>query len=381
MMFKGKDFGYKEIGIMIIIAYLFSFAVRLIWVFQFKDVSSFYWNDQLMINTNDGYFFASAVDYLLNGVHADNPRVQIAIDSYPAFVYTSYFLTKYTPMSLETTILYMPSIISSLVVIPIILTGKLLKLPWVGFFSALLGSIAWSYYNRTMTGYYDTDMFSVFLQFTILYLFLLTLYHKDSINILYLSIGLLIYPYYYPQGLSLIYAIFILWVAYQLIFQREEKNSYLFIAIAGIALWNVPILVKILIIGAIFIALNKIEDKLDNKKLLYLSIVSLFMFFIFGDVFQIIWFKIVDYTNKGVKEQGLHFYQVIQTVREAGSISWETVANRIIGGVIPLVISVIGYILLVIRHKQFLIALPLIGVGIFAHWAGLRFTVYAVPVA
>ncbi|HHC11519.1 MAG TPA: peptide-binding protein, partial [Campylobacterales bacterium] len=270
---------------------------------------------------------------------------------------------------------------SSLVVIPIILTGKLLKLPWVGFFSALLGSIAWSYYNRTMTGYYDTDMFSVFLQFTILYLFILTLYHKESINILYLSIGLLIYPYYYPQGLSLIYAIFILWVAYQLIFQREEKNSYLFIAIAGIALWNTPILVKILIIGAIFIALNKIEDKLDNKKLLYLSIISLFMFFIFGDVFQIIWFKIVDYTNKGVKEQGLHFYQVVQTVREAGSISWETVANRIIGGVIPLVISVIGYILLVIRHKQFLIALPLIGVGIFAHWAGLRFTVYAVPVA
>ncbi|MCK4441011.1 MAG: peptide-binding protein, partial [Sulfurovaceae bacterium] len=82
-----------------------------------------------------------------------------------------------------------------------------------------------------------------------------------------------------------------------------------------------------------------------------------------------------------VKEQGLHFYQVVQTVREAGEIPWETVANRIIGGTIPLIISVIGYTLLVIRHKQFLIALPLIGVGIFAHWAGLRFTVYAVPVA
>jgi len=380
-MFTNKEFGYKEIGIMMIIAYIFSFAVRLIWVFQFQDTSSFYWNGQLMINTNDGYFFASAVDYLLNGVHADNPRVQIAIDSYPAFVYTSYFLTKYTPMSLETTILYMPSIISSLVVIPIILTGKLLKLPWVGFFSALLGSIAWSYYNRTMIGYYDTDMFSVFLQFTILYLFLLTLYHKESKNVLYLSMGLLIYPYYYPQGLSLIYAIFILWVIYQLIFQRDNKNSYLFIAIVGIALWAVPIWVKIVIIGIIFIALNKIEDKLDNQKLLYLSIVSLFTFFVFGDVFQLIWYKIMDYTNRGVKEEGLHFYQVIQTVRESGSISWETVANRIIGGIIPLIISIIGYILLIIRHKQFLIALPLIGVGIFAHWAGLRFTVYAVPVA
>ena len=46
-----------------------------------------------------------------------------------------------------------------------------------------------------------------------------------------------------------------------------------------------------------------------------------------------------------------------------------------------MVLALIGYIILVIRHRAFLLALPLVGIGIFALWGGLRFTVYAVPVA
>jgi dolichyl-diphosphooligosaccharide--protein glycosyltransferase/undecaprenyl-diphosphooligosaccharide--protein glycosyltransferase len=380
-MFKEKDLGYKEIVLLILIAYAFSFFIRMIWAVWASEQSSFMWNNEIMINTNDGYFFASAANYLLNGAHADNPRVHIAISSYPSMVYITYFLAKYTPFSLETVILYMPAVVSSLVVIPIVLTGKLLKLPWVGFFAALLGSIVWSYYNRTMIGYYDTDMFSVLLQFTVLYFFLFTIYEKKDTNVLWLAFSLLLYPLFYPQGLSLIYAIFMLWMLYQLIFQRDEQNSYLFIIVASVALWTSPIWIKILLIIGLFIFLEQIKGKLDHKKFFYLSMGALLVFFLFGNVFGLILSKVNVYVNRGVEESGLHFYQVIQTVREAGRISWETVANRIIGHPILLILSLIGYILLVIRHKPFIIALPLIGVGVFAHWAGLRFTVYAVPVA
>ncbi|HHD80612.1 MAG TPA: peptide-binding protein, partial [Campylobacterales bacterium] len=380
-MSKDKDLGWKEISILILLAYAFSFGIRLIWVWQFKDNSNFIWDNQLMINTNDGYFFASAVEYLLTGAHADNPRVGIAIESYPGMVYASYYLTKLTPMSLETAILYAPSIIASLVVIPIILTGKLIKLPWVGFFAALLGSITWSYYNRTMVGYYDSDMFSVVLQFSILYLFLLTIYAKDDRNILWLAFALVLYPFFYPQGLSLIYAIFMLWTLYQLLFQKEEQNSYLFIVVASVALWAVPIWIKIFLIIGLYIFLEQLKNRLDNKKFFYLALGALFVFFVFGNVFGLIWAKVATYVDRGVEESGLHFYQVIQTVREAGKISWETVSNRIIGHPLLLVFSLVGYILLVFKHRPFILALPLIGVGVFAHWAGLRFTVYAVPVA
>jgi len=380
-MFKENNLGWREISILMLIAYVFSFAIRLIWVWQFKDTPNFIWNDQIMINTNDGYFFASAVEYLLSGMHADNPRVHIAIDSYPGFVYVSYFLAKYTPMSIETTILYLPAIISGLVVIPLILVGKLIKLPWVGFFAALLGSIVWSYYNRTMIGYYDTDMFSVVLQFSTLYFFLLTIYEKKDSHVLWLALSLLLYPFFYPQGLSLIYAIFIIWTIYQLVLQREEKNSYLFIIVASIALWAIPIWIKALLIIAIFVFLEQAKNKLDMKRFFYFALAAIVVFLFFGNVFGLILGKVSIYLNRGVEESGLHFYQVIQTVREAGQISWETVSNRIIGSPLSLLLALVGYILLVIKHKPFILALPLIGVGVFAHWAGLRFTVYAVPVA
>jgi dolichyl-diphosphooligosaccharide--protein glycosyltransferase/undecaprenyl-diphosphooligosaccharide--protein glycosyltransferase len=56
-------------------------------------------------------------------------------------------------------------------------------------------------------------------------------------------------------------------------------------------------------------------------------------------------------------------------------------ANRISGSTIGVIVSLIGYILLVIRYRPFILALPLIGIGVFSLIGGLRFTVYAVPIA
>jgi dolichyl-diphosphooligosaccharide--protein glycosyltransferase/undecaprenyl-diphosphooligosaccharide--protein glycosyltransferase len=104
-------------------------------------------------------------------------------------------------------------------------------------------------------------------------------------------------------------------------------------------------------------------------------------FLIFSNVFGAIIGRVFGFLDRGVESEGLHFYQVIQTVREAGSIPFSTMANRISGSQIGVLLSLLGYIILVIRHKPFIIALPMIGVGILSLWAGLRFTVYAVPIA
>ena len=101
----------------------------------------------------------------------------------------------------------------------------------------------------------------------------------------------------------------------------------------------------------------------------------------FGNVFGLIWGKVMSYVSTGTAKEGLHFYGVHQTIREAGNIPFETFANRISGSQIGVIVSFIGYIVLVMRHRAFILALPLIGIGAFALWGGLRFTVYAVPVA
>ena len=64
-----ENISKNQLILLISLAYIFSIFIRLIWVYQFNDTESFYWNNQLMINTNDGYFFASGAQKVLEEIH------------------------------------------------------------------------------------------------------------------------------------------------------------------------------------------------------------------------------------------------------------------------------------------------------------------------
>jgi dolichyl-diphosphooligosaccharide--protein glycosyltransferase/undecaprenyl-diphosphooligosaccharide--protein glycosyltransferase len=379
-----KQLTTKQLMLWIGIAYLFSVLIRMIWVYQVHGIPSFYWNGQLMINTNDGYFFASGVQKELFGMHMHNPRVY-GIWDYGVIFFTTLF-AKITPFSLETIILYMPSLISSLVVIPIILIANLYNKPFWGFFSALLGSIAWSYYNRTMTGYYDTDMFSAMAPMFILYFLMKSTHDFNLKSALYASVAIVLYPFLYDQGLAIVYAMGMIYGAYMVWYHRNSKTTYaslllVFLALLPLGL-DAPLkyIVHLILIAVVYAILN--QKEFQQKKLMIASGMVFGLFLIFGNVVGLIIAKVFSYTITGTEQEaGLHFYAVNQTVREAGHISFSTFANRISGSIVGLIISAIGYIILVLQYRTFLLALPLVGIGIFANWGGLRFTVYAVPIA
>ncbi|HFU74708.1 MAG TPA: peptide-binding protein, partial [Arcobacter sp.] len=374
------------LGLMLL-AYLFSFAVRLIWVYQFQDNPNFIWNGELMINTNDGYFFAAGAQQELFGLHESNPRV-FGLFDYGVIFFTT-LLVNITPFSLETVILYMPSVISSLVVIPIILIARLYNQTLWGFFAALLGSITWSYYNRTMVGYYDTDMFSAMAPMFILFFLIKSTLDFNLRSALYAAVAIAIYPFLYDAGLSIVYAMGIMYALYMLFYHNDEKVAYLSLILVFIALLPFPFispfeyLVKILVLVILYVVLYVVFKRISIKRELLILITALFFlaFLFFGNVFGLIIGKVSTYLATGTVDTGLRFYSVAQTVREAGSIPFETFANRTSGSVIGVLIALVGYAILVIRHRAFILALPLIGIGIFALWGGLRFTVYAVPVA
>lgn len=384
---KIEQDGYQvtkiQVAGLMLLAYAFSFLVRMIWVWQFQDDPNFIWNNQLMINTNDGYFFAAGAQKALEGLHMENPRV-FGIWDYGVIAFTTLF-AKITPFSLETIILYMPAIISSLVVIPIILIARLYKQTLWGFFAALLGSITWSYYNRTMTGYYDTDMFSAMAPMFILFFLMKSTIDFNLRSALYAGIAIIVYPFLYDQGQAIIYAIGIMYALYMIWNHREEKTTYaslilIFLALIPLGMekpYNYLIHFVLLILVYLFLK----SEKLQEKQLMVMAAIMAVLFLFLGEVITLIWGKIVSYTIKGAEEGSLHFYAVNQTVREAGSIPFETFANRTSGSIWGVIIALIGYVALVIRRPAFILALPLIGIGIFALWGGLRFTVYAVPVA
>ncbi len=380
-----ENISTKQLLGLIALAYLFSFVIRLIWVMQFGDYAPFHYNGELMINTNDGYFFASGAQEALFGLHQPNPRVPDWLNYGVTFF--TVLLTKITPFSLETIILYMPTIISSLVVIPIILIARLFNATLWGFFAALLGSIAWSYYNRTMTGYYDSDMFAAMAPMFVLYFFISSVRHFTLRSALYAGLMIVIYPFLYDQGRAVVFAMSVIYFLYLLAYHRDEENTYKSIIL--ISLSTLPVswflgspfsyMVNALILVGAYIFLK--QKRFQKRHLYILSAVSVIGFLYFGNVFSLIFGKVAYYLSRGTDSEGLHFFQVNQTVREAGKIPFSVMANRISGSTVGVIVSLIGYIMLVVKYRPFILALPLIGIGVFSLWGGLRFTVFAVPIA
>jgi dolichyl-diphosphooligosaccharide--protein glycosyltransferase/undecaprenyl-diphosphooligosaccharide--protein glycosyltransferase len=361
--------------VLIIIAYTFSLGMRLIWIHWASGIPEFTWNNQLMINTNDGYYFAASAQNALTQIYNNNPRIDNEWAT--ATVSITVLLSKIFPI--ETIILYLPIFVASLVVIPIILIGKLFNAPYFGFFSALFASIGWSYYNRTMAGYYDTDMFSAMAPMIIVYFLMATTIKENTVWALLSALSILLYPFLYDQGLSIVYAISLFYMGYMLFFHRREKFTYFSIALLSIALFAVPAAIKLLLI--MLLTLTYHYDKLNFKTLNIFAGIAFLFFLVNADALLLIWGKISGYTIKGTENGTLHFYAVAQTVREAGQIPFSEIANRISGSMPTLLIAFIGYMALITRHRAFILTLPLIGIGLFSFWGGLRFTIYAVPVA
>ena len=368
-----------DVVLYILGAFLFSLACRYIWVYQFSGYEAFYWNHQLMINTNDGYYFATIVKDMLQGTNPENQLFKTALETYPGTIYSIYYLAKILPFSLDTIILYAPAFISSLIVIPIILIMRLANLTFIGFLAALLASITWSFYNRTMVGYFDTDMYALLFPVFILYFMMKALYRENLFNILIAAIVTSFYVVFYPQGYAAITALFVAYILYGFVFIKEKKEFYLSLVLLSVALIKIMLIVKLVLFIVLFLVAKKTDTLVQQKQALIVAIVSLVGFVFAGDGYSLILSKISWYTTTGVETGTLHFYDVAQTIREAGKIPFETFANRISGSILTFIIALAGYILLVVKKKEFLLFLPLMAIGFFAYIGGLRFTVYAIP--
>lgn len=361
----------------IFIAFTFSVLMRMIWISQFSDYEAFKHAGEFMINTNDGYLWAEGARDILSGISQENDLSPIT--SAPSLL-TAFFATL-LPFSFETIILYLPVYLSSLIVIPIILIAKNLKNLEMGLIAALLASIAWSYYNRTMVGYYDTDMLNIVLPMFLLWSIIWAIQTHENKYLIITALDILVYRWWYPQSYALEFAFIGLILLYVLIYDRKNIYTYKLLALMMLSMSNFDLLLRVPLILAIFFLFTKEQF---NKYTYYILGFSVVFFFVGGGLSPIIGLlnTYIFSRDSAVSNQGLelHFYAVIQTIREAGHIPFETFANRISGHTITFILSIVGYIYLVYKHRIMIIALPMVGLGFLASFGGLRFTVYAVPI-
>ncbi len=334
------------------------------------------WNGQFMINTNDGYYWAEGARDILRGVFEKNSLSPVY--STPAWL--TAFFAYILPFSFETIIFYMSAFLSSLIVVPMILIANSLKRAEIGFVAALLASIAWSYYNRTMVGYYDTDMLNIVLPAFLLWSLILAIKTHEEKYLLFTALEIIAYRAWYPQSYSLEFSFFGLIFLYTLIFERKNLYNLKLLSIMLFAMMGLPGIVRFVVVVIIFMTYR--SKKLDSY--MYYLLGTAFVMFMLTGGFNPTWEQLKGYVFKDSIEQvnsvlNLHFFSVMQTVREAGHIPFTTFANRISGHTITFVLSVIGYIFMVVRYPVMLLGLPLIGLGFLAMVGGLRFTIYAVP--
>ncbi len=364
--------------VLVLVAYAFAIGMRMLWVGYIGDNAESFWNGQIMINTNDGYFYAEGARDILAG---GNQPYDLSPIGNPTSQLTAW-LAKVLPFSFETIILYMPAWVGALIVVPVLLIGRALKQTWLGFGAALIAGIAWSYYNRTMTGYYDTDMLVIVLPTLVLWSLILGVSHHQNRYLLITTFTIILYGVWYPGSYSLNLGMAAMLLLYTLIFDRKNIFNYKLLIFMAIAVVMLPIMLKFTISILLLVTFYLLKERIDLKIVLGLLGASVVVLAITGGLGPI-FAQLTAYVFRGETAADasgtLHYFNVVQTVREAGDIPFDTFANRISGHVVSFILATIGYILMVIRYPVMLIALPMVGLGFIAYTGGLRFTVYAVP--
>jgi dolichyl-diphosphooligosaccharide--protein glycosyltransferase/undecaprenyl-diphosphooligosaccharide--protein glycosyltransferase len=367
----------KSLFIFIFIAYFFSISLRFIWVNEVSSVPQFHWNNELIINNNDGYFYAEGARDLLNGYHQQNDYSGL---KQPLAKLTA-FLSKILPISFEMLILYMPAFLGSLLVIPLVLIGRAFNQTTMGFIAALIASVAHSYYNRTMIGYYDTDMLNIVFPTLEIYSLILALTHSRNRYLVPITISIAFYQWWYPQAYALDTALFGIILGYALLFDRRNLYIYKVALFILVGILSIPLVIKVLFSLIIFATFHYFKE-LTIRLFATLFALTVAVYFFTGGI-DPIWYFIKGYIfreNAEDIESSLYFYNVMLTIREAGHIPFDVFAQRISGHTVTFIFACVGYIMAILVYRPLFVTLPLAGLGFIAMYSGLRFTIYAVPV-
>lgn len=369
---------YDSFYLFLVLAYAFSVLCRLYWVWWASDFDSFKFNDSLMIISNDGYVFAEGARDKIAGFH--QPNDLSFIDS-PLAILT-YFVYKLTPFSFESIILYMSVFLSSLIVVPVLLIARIYGNLKAGFVAALLASVANSYYNRTMAGYFDTDMLVISLPMLLIYCMLRFIIKKDALSLIAMPLIMIFYLWYYPSSYTLNCALIALFVLYALVFHRKETIFYFAGVLMMITLSNFAWYYESALITLLF-ALWGFKNEWFKLKFIIVVFVFAFVFVALSGGFDAIWYQLSFYIFKSDVlnvAQSFAYFNVSQTIQEASNIGLSMFMQRISASELAFLLSCFGLVLLLKQHKSFILALPMLALGFLALRGGLRFTIYAVPV-
>jgi len=336
-----------------------------------------------ILSNGDGYYFlVKAKEILEDKTIQDRGGVVNSGVSYIVAFLARYF-------DIDEIAFQIPSILGSLIIIPLFLIGKELKSPYIGIITGIIVSFTHSFYNRTILGYYDNDGLVLF---SIMFLFYILLKYYNSLklnNTLFIIAMFIIasgefihYRFFYFTTTLLLFSL-IINIINEYNKTKLLKNN---ITINNIIFLHLILFVSILDYG-FFISLfllilqnTKYSEKITNNlNLLYFALFLTLSILLYQNNFSYINYILTRTFNSTIEENSYHFYNVGQTINEIKGISFQVLTERIANNLFFLIIGTLGYLLLIMKNKFFLIGIPFILFGFLSMKIGLRYTIYAVP--
>ncbi len=168
-------------------------------------------------NTHDSFYFGSILQKAHLGMHMENHLIPSHWKSGMITVLPYFLLQIFPFLTIELLLLWLPVYVAGLVCIPIVLIGRLYGCSMWGFLAACLAGVTHSYYNRTLAGYYDTDMFSITIPAFALY-FLLGASRRESMGFAFAAaLTLYLYRFFYASGQSITGSLVVAFVGYRIL--------------------------------------------------------------------------------------------------------------------------------------------------------------------
>ncbi|MGX2982428.1 STT3 domain-containing protein [Helicobacter sp. 23-1045] len=375
--------------ILMIVAMACVLHLRLAYADSTQFMPQYFFNDERILTTNDGYHYANATRDRLEGNKGDSAFFPSAEFEMPALL--SVTLYKILPFSLDELFFYMPMVLSILLVIPVFLITKNFSNSLVAFFAALLAPITQAYSVRTMGGYYDTDMLILTIPLFVAYFLLKIL---DSAKLRYAILGaifgIMAIAWHTTSAVALLGAGVFLGICYALIFKRDDLRVLELLGVLIIALCNMNIFLKLALLAVylhfvsdkVFIAqnlTNQIKAKLKYKSVT-LFLVALAIGLLSNVDRFISSFALYVVAGDTLQNANIIVRGVTDTIMELKPLDFYGAVVRIIGDYTAFTIGALGILLLFYKKPQTLVLLPFALLGLLSIKLGIRFSMFASPV-
>jgi hypothetical protein len=325
-----------------------------------------------VLTTADAYYYATGIEQTVSGLLHDYDRVPTWMDS--ILVALGAAVVKLGSVHTSDFAYFFPIFAGPLLVAIVLAWSFVLRLPRLGLIAAVPVALGFSYLNRTSPGQLDTDLLALAFPYLTLAAAIGCLEGKSPGLATVAGVLTAISRYGHPGAERALLVCHAVLAAYVLVTARNRLGFQLILCTL-IGLFPLPAPVRVGLVLAVDAWLRRYRpsDRLLRTLAGASALVAI------ASVWNI---ELTILIGDRPDESDLIFYNVRDEVAELGSLSFDLLTTRVSGSKLSFVLAVIGSFGLFMSKPSTIVLAPLFLLGTLgAQRSGLRFTIYAVPIA